>query len=488
VVFNDGALIQRLDLAPITDRPIELARHLRQHVPTGKKPKKKDEEKLLGDIARFMGGLVLNHGKAVGGWSFRSQFSKRFVGQPVGYKHYIKIRDALVAADLLEVDYGGNRPAPFANFGGPAFISHRAARLRPKASLLEIAQAYGIGPGTVYVHYTDEKRGKVTASSPEKVVVLRSSSLRHRTQKFKGHDIPLPTTPKLNGMADRLKALNEFLLGFEMTGPAFHGYYRLFGDGDMNLTKGGRLYDRGGYQAVAKDERLMMTIGGSHVVELDINASHLTIYAALKGCPLPGDQDPYVIEGLDRQYVKSWVAATLGHVRFHERWPQASLNQLAGAGLTVGGEFTVRGVGKKVLEVHPFLRDRPETPISWGDLQFIESEAIMGTMLHLKDAFGIPALSVHDSIIVREQDEETATAILMDHYKVEVGVYPRLKVNYRGRPARTVTPQDRPSFGPMAMALPVCSRLLPEQLPQDASQVAQDDSGIEGRPSRTLRA
>ena len=47
---------------------------------------------------------------------------------------------------------------------------------------------------------------------------------------------------------------------------------------------------------------------------------------------------------------------------------------------------------------HPVLRDL--TGITSAKLQFVESKAIVATMLRLKRDHDIPALPVHDSLIV----------------------------------------------------------------------------------------
>ena len=54
--------------------------------------------------------------------------------------------------------------------------------------------------------------------------------------------------------------------------------------------------------------------------------------------------------------------------------------------------------GQAILNRHPVLRI--STGISWAKLQFIESQAIVATMLRLKRDHDIPALPVHDSLIV----------------------------------------------------------------------------------------
>jgi hypothetical protein len=115
---------------------------------------------------------------------------------------------------------------------------------------------------------------------------------------------------------------------------------------DTTWNKGGRLYSQGedSYQRLHKDERLKMLIDGQPVVEIDVTASFLTILHARCGKPLDLSRDPYEIEGLPRSVVKTWVTMTLGHDKFHTRWPRE-----------ISADY-LEEHGKKIGTVHP-LRD-----------------------------------------------------------------------------------------------------------------------------------
>ena len=111
--------------------------------------------------------------------------------------------------------------------------------------------------------------------------------------------------------------MNKFLAGFELDGGSFSGYRRLFSNGDIDgfdFQWGGRLYGVGdySYQTIKKTERQKMTIGGEDVVEIDINASYLTILHGIEGYPLPNRDDLCSIGGYDRTIVEAWITATIG--------------------------------------------------------------------------------------------------------------------------------------------------------------------------------
>jgi hypothetical protein len=101
-------------------------------------------------------------------------------------------------------------------------------------------------------------------------------------------------TPETERLERYIKELNEFLACFELTGARHEGYIRIFNNGSW--AKGGRLYSpcEDTYQLMPETKRLEMTINGEPVAEIDIKASHLTIYHAMVGEPLDGLSDPYV--------------------------------------------------------------------------------------------------------------------------------------------------------------------------------------------------
>jgi hypothetical protein len=81
-----------------------------------------------------------------------------------------------------------------------------------------------------------------------------------------------------------------------------------------------------------------------------------------------------------------------------------------------------------VAKAYPLLaelrRDDAAPPL-WAKLMYLESEAVVRTMLALKD-LGIPSLSVQDSIIVQQERETLARETLSTFYKVTTGATPRI--------------------------------------------------------------
>jgi hypothetical protein len=62
----------------------------------------------------------------------------------------------------------------------------------------------------------------------------------------------------------------------------------------------------------------------------------------------------------------------------------------------------------------------------YGDLMYIESEVIIGAMLELMHDYQVPSLPVHDSLIVPSSKFIVAKGALVDHFRKQTGVVPRL--------------------------------------------------------------
>ena len=251
--------------------------------------------------------------------------------------------------------------------------------------------------------------------------------------KTKGKKLKFAHTEKSRAMEAEVKALNSFLVDFDLEGGGFSGYRRLFSNGDIDgfdFQWGGRLYGVGddSYQTIKKTERQKMTIGGKEVVEIDINASYLTILNGIAGHPLPNRDDLYSIGGYDRAIVKAWITATIGHHGFHTRWPKNAIQEIKDAGVDKPTGLTMRLLQPVILDHFPMLAEWPSQKVTWADLMFIESEIIIGTMLELMHSFGIPCFSVHDSIIVRKSDQQIAMETLKDQFFRRTNIEPRLKV------------------------------------------------------------
>ena len=81
-----------------------------------------------------------------------------------------------------------------------------------------------------------------------------------------------------------------------------------------------------------------------------------------------------------------------------------------------------------MLEALPALKKLEGHYDIWADLQFLEAEAVIGTMLILMRTHGVPSLSMHDGIIVPRSQADLAKTVLSSEFHRVVGVEPMLTV------------------------------------------------------------
>jgi hypothetical protein len=160
-------------------------------------------------------------------------------------------------------------------------------------------------------------------------------------------------------------------------------------------------------------------------VEIDVSASYLTVLHGLKHYPFDSSGDPYAV-GIDRNVVKLWTLATFGNKGHIKSWPpKIAKDYLSANGRKIGSVATVNAVREKMIAKHPVLALWVDKGLTWADLMFAESNAIIGAMTELMNQ-GKPSLTVHDSLIVRAEDEEAARAALSRNYQAFCGITPRL--------------------------------------------------------------
>ena len=90
---------------------------------------------------------------------------------------------------------------------------------------------------------------------------------------------------------------------------SFGGLRRIFNEGDapnFDFDRGGQLNhaDVGGYIRMNKDKRKLIKIDGEEVVEVDINATYISIMHGIKQQPLPTREDIKSIGYLPGEVVK----------------------------------------------------------------------------------------------------------------------------------------------------------------------------------------
>jgi hypothetical protein len=404
-------------------------------------------EQLEFALGAFVADLLraANNGEA-DGWVFRSMKAETFTREPVKYRTFKSIVTALSEAEFLTHVPGYQiwRGAGFAQAENTPLVTEaKAACFRANQPLLGLAKAKGVTPENVHQHFI--------LALPEHPLVLKGSpSLRFGKggkKKIPGKRLKIERTPETEKLEGDVRRLNEFLDTFTLTGGTHRGYFRVFNQGDhpsFAWDRGGRLYSQGGdsYQSLKEEMRVQMTIDGEAVAEIDLKASYLTALHGLLRLPFDTTQDAYAVEGLKplevngkdirRWVVKAWTTATLGHHQHHSRWPKETITEFnkKKTGKVLSKLYPIKRV-REVMEVkHPILRDWGKIGLSWSELMYAESVAVLNTMIELMDKHQIPGFSIHDSLIVKERDLETAKEAMTRHYKEVAGIRPGLETTY----------------------------------------------------------
>jgi hypothetical protein len=355
-----------------------------------------------------------------------------FTGSEVGQKPFVSVVQGMYALNLIAKKKG------FKEHTGPR-AKAAATCYWPTAKLLRMALAHGITPANRSAHFGFMAR----PSSIAQPVTLKTG------RTFKREPQPMlirPDDEKANAIAAQVNALNAFFAEQVIEPNKHYGFVRMFSNGDqldVDWDQGGRLYSIGfdNYQQLPGKPRkgvpfcrADIRINGEAMVELDIKASHLTILHAMMKVPPPNRPDPYAIDGYDRSVIKTFVTMTLGYDRFHKGWTEDAVatfkkkskseERPEGLDLT---SFDFNDVKEKTLRSLPILQGWEDSYIRWGDLQYVESEAITATISELAFDHGIAALPVHDSIIVPVSAKALAIKMLTRHFEQMIGVTPLIE-------------------------------------------------------------
>lgn len=399
---------------------------------------------LIKAISCFIVAFLKAKRKKLGGYIYREMSAGTFTGKEIGYRPMKKVADGLVS-----LSYAKKIDAYRAMIQNPN-IPSMATRFKPNLKLFKLCEKHGITADNWFNHFKLLPRPNYV-NDP---VILRGDAEWILTKKgrikTKAAIAVSLSDPHLIREGIKTNELNSYFAKQDIQ-PAdcLEGFRRIYSRGDdpvYGWNKGGRLYAiGGGYQQESQEERLTMTINGEPVTEIDIHASHLTILHGLRGWPVPAG-DLYEGTGFPRFIAKSWVAMALGHNNLPtNKWSPTAKKAYVKKACGIrerGGAFAsfcktlcrarclqkfypMAEVGPKIAAHYPILDDWNSSSIRWGDLQFLESEVIIGAVRTLAFDYDIPALPVHDSIIVPISKREVANDVLLAVFKSYVGTSPK---------------------------------------------------------------
>ncbi len=187
---------------------------------------------------------------------------------------------------------------------------------------------------------------------------------------------------------------------------------RVFTQG--RFDSGGRLFD-GFWQPLGKEaQRKGLMIDGEDVAELDYGQMNPRILYGLCEA-LPPEGDAYAIPGFKdhRSGVKKVMNAMLFQDKRLARMPK-------GVRKDFEKRHRVEDVMVAIEQAHPAIKGCFFTGIGHA-AQFTESHVLVGVLLTLR-GLGIPALPVHDSVIVGKSNQDKVREVMLSCFLKGTGV------------------------------------------------------------------
>lgn len=387
-----------------------------------------DKAKFIDALGAAVSALIQQAASNPHQFLYRPMAAKEFTRLPIGFRAFRPAIEGMVANEYVEKIEGF---CPISPWDGPK----RSSRFKATRKLIDLAGSYGITLSDWSGHFGKRPR-PASISQP---IRLKSSSRRVRGRKIDGKDMLVDySLPAVEEAAAQVNEINAFMAKQDMSPDEHFGFCRIYSQGDVpdfHWNKGGRLYSLGGgYQNIKREFRPDIKINGEATVEVDLKASHLTVLHALMGKPLPPGPDPYAIPTLSRDVVKIWVTMTLGWHGFHTRWSLDAMERYDADNLKrLAIEYPLKPTRDKILKQLPILADWETNPIKWADLQYHESRVIIDAVHILAMEHNVPALPLHDSLIVPASKEELATQILRKSFNDKLKIVPNIETKNKSR-------------------------------------------------------
>lgn len=202
---------------------------------------------------------------------------------------------------------------------------------------------------------------------------------------------------------------------------------RYYTCGDNGLQHGGRLFNRPlpFWMWMKKVQRkALLTLNGEQVIELDFNGMNPRLLYGLAGATLPSEleADPYAIPGFERSRagIKKMFSAMLFGANL-PAWTIFPEEIEANKGAFFHPEEQCRGQDaiEAIRTAHHPVKHLFGTRIGHR-LQNMESNILVSILLELQ-GLNIPALPVHDCVIVPRSQKEQVKAVMARVFKEITG-------------------------------------------------------------------
>ena len=355
-----------------------------------------------------------------------------------GYEISQQVREALVAREFIEpVELTGQRH----------FWRDEEDKLRWIGTMQTFFLNDSIPHlvGFVEAEFIETGRPRVLIGVKESAAkkFVRKKNKRHKP-KMKQNEVHQTFGKAYTVASMEVLGLNTFWkqhpLALPQLANGVRGYVasatRVYHDG--RLDSGGRFY--GAWTSMNSAYRLQCTIDGEPVAEVDLNASQPTLFSAMMGIPVKVGgmwEDLYsnILEAVDltgididdddvtrRGKIKQVTMEVIGTGNPNKR-QEAEDSDYTFA----DGEFARyrNGLVKVVPALH-YLD--PDYLNGAGYVSYHEAQIMLNTLHKLK-TMNIPAYPIHDCLLVKENDIETATNVYRKTISSYVKEYGKGNVN-----------------------------------------------------------
>ncbi|WP_243266317.1 hypothetical protein [Sulfitobacter sp. DSM 110093] len=422
-----GEILRAAQMAELLYRPksreaIALTRTLTDELmqielKTGKRSRRRtieEEKRLLASLSAFWSDLMIHsNNEAALGCCYHPTNQDDYANNLAARRQLEAVIEVWEDHGLVEFFVGFS---PLDDFDGEAYRRRGfARRVRATERLVNLTKRSGVEPAYIQDHIEYAHR----ASFP-----IEAKTCDGKKATFK---------PKaLSDQAEPIWLLNEFLdqqtYSFP-TKPRLRRLFHMADDPAFSWNKGGRIYAVGpdNFQTLPSSERNLITVNGEETAELDISASHLTIFLGLNGELNEVSSDLYSLDGYSRAAVKQVITAAFGKGEMPTRWPRGAKKGIAEVdGIDVSEVPKIGEVVNAILAKYPALSQLEETDLDWSVLQYHESEAFLSVMLCLMNEHTVPSLPVHDSLIVPQSKKELTRSLLQQAYVTQCNVLPAM--------------------------------------------------------------
>lgn len=377
------------------------------------------------------------------------------------YRRFRRVHDALVDQGVIA------RHATGSEQGG-------STRVRPTPALWSRLQLANVTATDLSGTAEDEIELRGPARKVRRIAKQGKNKGKRITVRVPGPRLPFDETPQTAELRRDIRAFNEFLekqtIGWADT-PEAHEAWHTFTTGkgskrrsvditrvrlrrvfNIDWVRGGRYYG-GWWQVVPGRFRQYITINGEPTVELDFEALHLRLCYALHKLPAPDLTEVgqwYEIPGIDVRWrpilklltnqmlncadIERAIKATMDVRKKRserkdpdkpsdrELWQDFVAMCIDRNGGLKRGAVTseLRRWATLIVQRHQPIERWFKTPDGGAFLQNADSW-LMWVVLELAMANNIPALPIHDSVVVRASDADFMRTIMTVAFNIAAG-------------------------------------------------------------------